>query len=136
MHTGSIVVLTGVTDYISDGERVARLSNGHPFLGEITGSGCMVGTAVATFCAGASMAAAAARDAYADGKAEAEDGRLVRGDMLVAAVGGVLAVTIASEVAAGRADVQGSGTFLPALIDELGKLSADDIARMANIELV
>ncbi len=76
-------MLTGVTDYVSDGTTVVRLSNGHPLLGEITGSGCMVGTAVATFCAGASTAAAVAR-----GGDEPEDAKLVRGDMLVAAVGG------------------------------------------------
>ncbi len=81
--TGSIVVLTGVTDYVSDGTTVVRLSNGHPLLGEITGSGCMVGTAVATFCAGASMAEAVNRPPNA-----AEDAKLVRGDMLVAAIGG------------------------------------------------
>lgn len=76
-------MLTGVTDYVSDGTTVVRLSNGNPLLGEITGSGCMVGTAVATFCAGASAAAAAARSGE-----EPEDAKLVRGDMLVAAVGG------------------------------------------------
>lgn len=48
----------------------------------------------------------------------------------------VLAVTIASENAAAREDVKGSGTFLPALIDELGKLTADDLASRANIMLV
>ncbi|PSS37857.1 hypothetical protein PHLCEN_2v325 [Hermanssonia centrifuga] len=78
-----IVVLTGVTDWVSDGTVVIRLSNGHPLLGDITGSGCMVGTCVATFCAGVSMAAFAKRSADAE-----EDGRLVRGDMLLAAVGG------------------------------------------------
>lgn len=127
-----IVVLTGVTDWVSDGHAVARLSNGHALLGEITGSGCMVGTAVATFCAGASMAANAARGAGAP----ADDGMLVRGDMFVAAIGGVLAVTIASEIAAVREDVKGSGTFLPALIDELGRLSAEDFVKRAKIELV
>ena len=76
-------MLTGVTDYVSDGTTVVRLSNGHPLLGEITGSGCMVGTAVATFCAGASMAEACKRASDV-----AEDAKLVRGDMLVAAVGG------------------------------------------------
>ena len=44
---GCIVVLSGVTDYITDGQRVVALSNGHPLLGQITGSGCMLGTAVA-----------------------------------------------------------------------------------------
>ena len=77
------MVLTGVTDWVSDGQSVVKLSNGHPLLGEITGSGCMVGTSVATFCGGASMAEAARRPADSP-----EDGRLARGDMLSAAVGG------------------------------------------------
>ncbi|GJE94913.1 Hydroxyethylthiazole kinase [Phanerochaete sordida] len=126
-----IVVLTGVVDWVSDGTHVARLANGHALLGAITGSGCMVGTAVAAFCAGASCAAAAARAANAP-----EDGALVRGDMFLAAVGGVLAVTVAAELAAARADVQGSGTFLPALIDELGRLGAEDFMQRANVALV
>ena len=48
----------------------------------------------------------------------------------------VLAVTIASEIAAVRPDVKGSGTFLPALIDELGKLTPEVIASKAKIEVV
>ena len=76
-----MIVLTGVTDWISDGHTVIKLSNGHSLLGEITGSGCMVGTSVATFCAGVSMSATASGSS-------ADNGRLTRGDMLVAAVGG------------------------------------------------
>ncbi|RPD78212.1 Hydroxyethylthiazole kinase [Lentinus tigrinus ALCF2SS1-7] len=127
----AIIVLTGVTDYVSDGTTVVRLSNGHPLLGEITGSGCMVGTAVATFCAGASMAEASKRAPEAP-----EDAKLVRGDMLVAAVGGVLAITVASELAAARADVKGSGTFLPALIDELAALTPEKIATYGKVEVI
>ena len=48
----------------------------------------------------------------------------------------MLAITIASEIAAARADVRGSGTFLPAFIDELGRLSAADFLERANVELV
>lgn len=70
-----------MTDWVSDGTVVIRLSNGHSLLGEITGSGCMVGTSVATFCAGASIEARKNPNADASG-------RLVFGDMLVAAVGG------------------------------------------------
>lgn len=77
---GCIVVLTGVIDWVSDGTVVVKLSNGHAYLGEITGSGCMVGTSIATFCAGASLVA----------QNEDASGKLVRGDMLVAAVGGYL----------------------------------------------
>ncbi|KAI0330153.1 Hydroxyethylthiazole kinase [Cubamyces sp. BRFM 1775] len=127
----AIIVLTGVHDYVSDGTTVVRLSNGHAYLGEITGSGCMVGTAVATFCAGASTLASSER-----GAEDPEDAKLVRGDMLVAAVGGVLAVTIASEFAAARPDVKGSGTFLPAFIDELGALTPEKLAAQAKIEVL
>ncbi|KAI0779860.1 Hydroxyethylthiazole kinase [Fomes fomentarius] len=127
----AIIVLTGVTDYVSDGTTVVRLSNGHSLLGEITGSGCMVGTSVATFCGGAAMAEASKRAPDAQ-----EDAKLARGDMFVAAIGGVLAVTVASELAAARPDVKGSGTFLPALIDELGALTPERIAQYANIEVI
>ncbi|KAH9935372.1 Hydroxyethylthiazole kinase [Fomitopsis serialis] len=125
-----IIVLTGVQDYVSDGNVVVRCSNGHKLLGDITGSGCMVGTAVATFCAAASLEAAETGDALLR-----HDGLLVKGDMLVGAVAGVLALTVASEFAAVRQDVHGSGTFLPALIDELGALTPEKVAEAANVEV-
>lgn len=73
--------MTGVVDWVSDGKRVVRLKNGHPFLGEITGSGCMVGTSVATFCGALSMAS----------KAESEkvpSNPLADGNMFVATIAG------------------------------------------------
>lgn len=77
---GCTIVLTGPTDYISDGTTVVSLHNGHKLMGRITGSGCIVGSAVATYCA-----AAAAR---APGGIEEDEGKLCRGNMLVAAVAG------------------------------------------------
>ncbi|KIJ67694.1 hypothetical protein HYDPIDRAFT_83356 [Hydnomerulius pinastri MD-312] len=120
-----IVALTGVTDWVSDGTTVVKLDNGHKLLGDITGSGCLVGTCVATFCAGA----------WARAKNEDGLGKLVKGDMLLGAVGGILALTIASECAASRSDVRGSGTFLPALIDELYNLTPDTVRQRAKIEV-
>ena len=43
---------------------------------------------------------------------------------------------VASEFAAVREDVKGSGTFLPALIDELGKLTPETILKHAKVEVV
>lgn len=80
MAIGCIVVLTGKSDWISDGSIVIKLDNGPSLLGDITGSGCMAGTCVATFCA-----AACALDQDSDA-----DARLVRGDMLLGAVGGLV----------------------------------------------
>jgi thiamine-phosphate diphosphorylase / hydroxyethylthiazole kinase len=47
-----------------------------------------------------------------------------------------LAVTIAAEVAAGRKDVRGPGTFLPALIDELANLKPETIASSAKVDFM
>ncbi|TFK54360.1 HK-domain-containing protein [Heliocybe sulcata] len=124
-----IVVLSGVTDYITNGSDVVALHNGHPLLGQITGSGCMLGTAVATFAAAERL-----RTLEKEGSNLNEEGKLVSGDMLLAAVGGVLALTVASEVAAEREDVKGSGTFLAALIDELGRLTPEVIVDRAKAE--
>ena len=75
--TGCVIVLTGVTDYVSDGINVVKLDNGHRLLGDITGSGCMVGTCVAVFCAAAASTEKLSRN-----------DKLVNGDMLCGAIGG------------------------------------------------
>ncbi|KAJ7188309.1 thiamine biosynthetic bifunctional enzyme Thi4 [Mycena filopes] len=120
-----IIVLTGEIDYISDGERVLLLKNGHPLLGKITGSGCMLGSIIASFCAAGNTLAS---------EDDHHEGKLTRGgDFLSAAVGGVLTLTIASELAAKRDDVHGIGTFLPALLDEVAALRPETIREMAQV---
>lgn len=47
----------------------------------------------------------------------------------------ILAITVASELAARRDDVRGTGTFLPALIDELYNLTTEKIIDNARIEI-
>ena len=42
-------------------------------------------------------------------------------------------MTIASELAGKRADVQGPGSFIPALIDELAVISPDHVKERAKI---
>ena len=46
-----VVAMTGTVDYVSDGYRTVAIENGHAFQGRITGSGCMVASAVASFAA-------------------------------------------------------------------------------------
>ena len=77
---GCVVVLTGPIDYISDGERVAVLKNGPDVLAKITGSGCMLGSIIASYCA------TAAQVAVQD--ATSENGPLFNGDIFVAAIAG------------------------------------------------
>ncbi|KAJ7084353.1 thiamine biosynthetic bifunctional enzyme Thi4 [Mycena belliarum] len=124
-----IILLTGETDYISDGRRVLLLKNGDPMLGQITGSGCMLGSCIAAYCAAANASAN-------EGNHELE-GKLTRGgDLLSATVGAVLTLTIASELARKREDVRGIGTFLPALIDEVAALRPETVRRLARVEEV
>lgn len=46
-----VVCATGRVDIISDGRRTASVSNGHPALGIVTGTGCMASTMVAAHLA-------------------------------------------------------------------------------------
>ncbi|PFH53734.1 hypothetical protein AMATHDRAFT_136883 [Amanita thiersii Skay4041] len=121
-----VTVMTGETDYISDGDLVVVLKHGHPILGKITGSGCLVGSAIATYCAAATSLA---------GLSQHVDGQLVRGNMLLAAVAGVLVLTIATEEAVKGDKVKGPGSFLSGLIDVLWTLSSNDISQLARIEV-
>jgi len=70
--------MTGPIDYISDGVTVVSLSNGDAVLGKITGSGCIVGSSIASFCAVASTLAVS----------KESHGALVSGDMFLGAIAG------------------------------------------------
>lgn len=110
--------MTGTTDVVSDGTRTFAVSNGHSYLGEITGSGCTLGTTIASVLA------------------------VEREDKLLAAVAGILIYEIAAERAAKRGDVKGPGTFVPAFIDELYAIRNESVAgdnawvEAAKIEVV
>ena len=115
----AVVLMTGAVDVVSDGTRTYAVSNGHEYLGRITGSGCTLGTTLSAYLA-----------AY-------------REDKLLAAVAGLLHYEIAAEVAAQREDVKGPGTFVPAFIDELwnhgekvvkGGVELKDVAKVEFIK--
>lgn len=80
LYIGCVIAMTGETDWISDGNITISSTNGDKLLAHITGSGCIVGTSVATFCAAANLTAT---------RTEAElDRLLVRGDMLLGSIAG------------------------------------------------
>lgn len=96
----AVVVMTGKTDFASDGSRVFSVRNGHEYLGMITGTGCTLGTTVSA------MVAACPRD----------------GDRLAAVIAGILLFEIAAEQAATKGSVEGPGTFVPAFLDSLYRI--------------
>lgn len=94
----NVVVMTGKTDYVTAGEAVYAVNNGHEYLGMVTGTGCCLGTTISA------MIAAYPRD------------------VVTAVLAGLVMYNIAAEIAAERDDVRGPGTFVPAFLDELWQL--------------
>src|SRR3954454_22061437 len=95
---GVTVAATGETDYVSDGERILAVSNGHPLMGRVVGSGCASTAVVGCF------AAAGGAKAETVAHALAYFGR-------------------AGEVAAEGAE--GGGTFEPRLLDALSVVAGN-----------
>ncbi|WP_144922871.1 hydroxyethylthiazole kinase [Halorubrum salsamenti] len=50
-ETGAVVVASGPTDVVADGERAYELSVGHERMGSFVGSGCMLASTLGTFSA-------------------------------------------------------------------------------------
>ncbi|CCG82015.1 Thiamine biosynthetic bifunctional enzyme [Taphrina deformans PYCC 5710] len=100
----NIVVITGTQDIVSNGVQTVVLSCGHAWLGEITGSGCSLGSTVASLLA------------------------VNPSDKFSATVSAVLLYGLAAELAAGKDTTRGPGTFVPAFIDALWELSHSDSA--------
>lgn len=98
---GTVAAVSGPVDHLTDGERVVRVTNGHPWMTQVTGVGCALGALMAAFAA-------------------------VVEDPLVAATAATATLTVAAEDAA-RA-TRGPGSFAVALLDELAALRLDVLA--------
>ncbi|KAJ3213788.1 hypothetical protein HDU67_002445 [Dinochytrium kinnereticum] len=112
---GTTVAISGKTDYISDGKTTVTCDNGNEWLGRITGTGCCTTALVGCFAA-------------------------VESDPVVAAVGGILVMGIAAQKAvagiSGGLRVDGPASFKTALFDAIYNLEANDIIRMARINVL
>ncbi len=98
---GTVVAVSGPIDHITDGDRLVRVGNGHPWLTRVTGVGCALGALMAGFAASVE-------------------------DPLVAAAAATALLTVAADLAA--AGRRGPGSFAVALLDELSLLSPETLA--------
>ena len=112
-HHHTVVVATGEQDFVTDGQSLWVLNNGHPWLARITGSGCMLTGIIGAFLA------------VADKQGEV----LSFGEACAAAI---TCFNVAAEKAAEGA--QGPGTFAARLFDALNLLDPDEVNRMARVE--
>jgi hydroxyethylthiazole kinase len=103
---GIVVAVTGAQDFVTDGLRTARISNGHALMGRVTGTGCAASAITGAFCG-------AATDAFA------------------AAIGALVTFGIAGELAA-RPN-PGPGSFQVGLLDALDAIDGADIRARARV---
>jgi len=101
----SVIAVSGTTDHIT-GERMVRLSNGHPWLTQVTGVGCALGALMAAFAA-------------------------VVPDAVVAAAAATATLTVAADSAAEQS--RGPGSFAVTLLDELALIEPADLAARVRI---
>jgi len=104
-----VIAVTGAVDFVTDGNRVVEIHNGHPMFSLVTGTGCAATTVVSCFCA-------------------------VEPDSFVATAAALGYYGLAGEVAA-RAS-SGPGSFQVALYDALYGLSEDTIVEGLRIRPV
>ncbi|MFZ5974829.1 MAG: hydroxyethylthiazole kinase [Bacillota bacterium] len=48
--TGAVIAITGETDIVSDSLKTYVISNGHPMMSRVTGTGCMLSCVVGSWC--------------------------------------------------------------------------------------
>jgi hydroxyethylthiazole kinase len=101
-----VIALTGVTDTVTDGARMAKIENGDPLMGRVTAMGC-AGTAVVAACLA------------------------VEADPWLAASAGLLAFAIAGECAAARA--RGPGSLVVEILDALASLDRVTLLTRARV---
>ena len=105
----TVVIASGPIDIISNGEKTFGLDNGDEMMPLITGSGCMLTTIIGSYV-GAN-------------------------DALIGGITACTLMTVAGENAADyvRENNLGTGSFRTLLIDNLYKLTAEDLVERANL---
>lgn len=91
----SVIAITGEVDFIGDKEMIFRVMNGHKKMGLVTGTGCMISSLIGTFLGAGSKP-------------------------LVSALGGILSMGIAGELA--EKNFQGTGSLRVDIIDNISNL--------------
>jgi hydroxyethylthiazole kinase len=103
----TVIGLTGETDVVTDGTRVAAIRNGHPLMSRVTAMGCVASALVAACLA-------------------------VEGDAWLATTAALLAIGVAGEGAAAHA--RGPGSFASEILDALDRLDRDVLLARAKVQ--
>jgi hydroxyethylthiazole kinase len=101
----SLILVTGKSDIVTDGERVFHIHNGHPRLSSVTGTGCMLGMLCSVFLS-----------VHTD----------IQAVCMATAMMGICGEQASSH--------QGSGSFMTGLLDSLSLLTATDFEKALRME--
>lgn len=107
LETGAVIVISGETDFITNGKQVATVKNGSSLMPRVTGMGCTATAVLGAFAA-------------------------VNNNPLQAAVHAMTVMGVAGELATEKA--AGPGTMQLHFLDALYNLTADILAEKAKIE--
>ena len=102
----TVIGLSGETDWVTDGERIATIGNGHPLMAKVTAMGCAASALVA-----ASLA--------------------VEPDAWRATAAALIIIGVAGELAAAKSE--GPGSFAVAILDALYNLDGPTLISRARV---
>jgi hydroxyethylthiazole kinase len=105
----TVVVITGKDDVITDGETTYIVHNGHPILTKVTGTGCLLSSIIGAFAA-------------------------VERNLLLASVSALATYGVTAEIAAKQTAEEGPGSFQIQLLNQLAKITSEEIQTNANVE--
>ncbi|KGX93965.1 hydroxyethylthiazole kinase [Pontibacillus halophilus JSM 076056 = DSM 19796] len=106
---GTLIILTGKKDVVTDGTRTYTCENGTPMLTKVTGTGCLLSSVVTAFLT-------------------------LDGDRVDNAVSAVSTYGVASELAVD--DAAGPGTFHPRFLDTLSTVTLEAVQQHAVVKEV
>jgi hydroxyethylthiazole kinase len=104
----TVVVASGATDYLSDGETVIAIENGHPLMARTTGSGCVATAVIASFLP-------------------------ISSSPLAAGISAMVVMDLAGELAADHSRTEGPGSFRVRFLDAFDKLDPEHIEQRMRV---
>lgn len=105
LNTGAVVVISGATDYITDGSRVETITNGSPLMTLVTAMGCTATSVVGAFAA-------------------------INPDAFEAALHGMAVMGVCGERAVAHKAAPGS--LLTHFVDALYEITPEELGALAN----
>lgn len=107
---GCVAVVTGEVDFITDGTRMMKVANGHPWLTKVVGTGCLLGAVIGAFAA------------------------LDRERFFELTTTAVAFYGIAAELAYRETAEKGIGSFQMSFLDQLSQLNDDKVCELRRVE--